>query len=55
LKFYIGVIIGDVSDKYPTLLTPAGFTFTIWGIIYTLLALFVHQALPRNRDNPFLG
>jgi len=37
------------------LITPAGFTFSIWSIIYILLAVFVvYQALPRNRDKPFL-
>ncbi len=51
-----GVTSADVSDMYPTLVTPAGFTFSIWGVIYTLLALFVvYQALPKNRDKPFLG
>jgi len=50
-----GVTSADVSDMYPTLVTPAGFTFAIWGIIYTLLAVFtVYQLLPRNRDKPFL-
>jgi len=40
---------------YPTLITPAGFTFSIWGIIYMLLLVFiVYQALPKNRDQPFL-
>ena len=29
--------VGEVSAKYESLLTPAGFTFTIWAIIYTLL------------------
>jgi benzodiazapine receptor len=51
-----GVTSAQVSDNYPTLVTPAGFTFAIWGIIYTLLALFViYQALPKNKDKPFLG
>ncbi|MCW4023027.1 MAG: tryptophan-rich sensory protein [Candidatus Bathyarchaeota archaeon] len=51
-----GVTSADVSDMYPTLVTPAGFTFAIWGIIYTLLALFViYQALPKNKDKPFLS
>jgi len=46
---------GQVSDLYPTLITPAGFTFSIWGIIYTLLLVFiVYQVLPRNREQPFL-
>lgn len=29
--------IGDVSDKYDTLFTPAGMTFSIWGLIYVAL------------------
>lgn len=28
--------ISDVSDKYINLLTPAGFAFGIWGVIYVL-------------------
>jgi benzodiazapine receptor len=51
-----GVTSAQVSDNYPTLITPAGFTFAIWGIIYTLLLLFtVYQLLPKNRDKPFLS
>ena len=51
-----GMTSADVSDMYPTLVTPAGFTFAIWGIIYTFLLLFVvYQALPKNRDKPFLS
>lgn len=40
-----GVINGmsqsDVSDKYFTLITPAGFTFSIWSLIYGLLAFSI--------------
>jgi len=36
---------GDVSNKYPTLFTPAGFTFSIWGIIYLFGFLFVIRLL----------
>lgn len=37
----------QVSDANPTLITPAGYVFSIWGIIYMLLAVFVvYQALP---------
>lgn len=32
--------IGEISDRYPTLLTPAGWAFSIWGLIYLLLILF---------------
>ncbi len=30
-----------ISDLYPNLFTPAGFTFSIWGLIYLLLGLYV--------------
>ncbi len=32
---------GEVSDAYPTLFTPAGFTFAIWGLIYFLNFIFI--------------
>lgn len=32
-----GMSQAAVSDKYNTLITPAGYTFSIWGIIYSLL------------------
>lgn len=32
---------GGVSGKYPTLFTPAGFTFSIWGLIYLSGLIFV--------------
>lgn len=34
-----GVRTGDVSDAYPNLFAPAGYTFSIWGLIYLLLGL----------------
>lgn len=40
----------QVSDSNPTLITPAGDVFSIWGIIYMLLAVFVvYQALPSQQ------
>jgi hypothetical protein len=32
---------GVVSSKYPSFFTPAGFTFSIWGIIYLFLGIYV--------------
>jgi hypothetical protein len=29
--------IGEISDDYRSLFTPAGYTFAIWGVIYLLL------------------
>ena len=31
----------ELSDQYPNLFVPAGLTFSIWGLIYLLLALFI--------------
>ncbi len=44
-----GVSPSFVSDKYPTRITPAGFAFAIWSLIYAgLIAFSVYQALPKN-------
>ncbi len=29
--------VGDVSDKFQVYITPAGFTFSIWSVIYIFL------------------
>ena len=31
---------GELSDSFPNLFVPAGITFSIWGIIYILLAVY---------------
>lgn len=31
---------GEISDSLPNLFTPAGLTFSIWGIIYIMLIIF---------------
>ena len=39
-----------ISDKYPTILTPAGYAFSIWSLIYLGMAAFsVYQILGINR------
>jgi translocator protein len=47
-----GMNTGQVSDLYPSLFTPAGFTFSIWSIIYLLLLGFVALQW-RLRERPF--
>lgn len=50
-----GRTTGEVSDLYPTLFTPAAFTFAVWGVIYFLLGGFVvFQALPARRAEELL-
>ena len=48
-----GQSMPEISAKYPSLFTPAGFTFSVWGVIYiALLTFVVWQALPAQRSNP---
>jgi len=52
--FIGGVKTAVISDSNPTLITPAGFTFIIWGVIYILLGVFVfYQALPSQREEEY--
>jgi benzodiazapine receptor len=44
----------QISNANPTLITPAGYVFSIWGIIYILLGIFtVFQVLPSERGKDF--
>jgi len=46
-----GKTTGELSDLYPNLFVPAGMTFSIWGVIYLLLAIFaVYQIATPNRN-----
>jgi hypothetical protein len=43
---------GALADQYPNLFVPIGLTFSIWGIIYLLLAIFiVYQLVYAFRKN----
>jgi benzodiazapine receptor len=47
--------VGGVSDRYPTWVVPAGYAFSIWGLIFALcIAYAVWQMLPAQRENPLL-
>jgi len=46
---------GEISDTFNTYFVPAGYVFSIWGIIYIgLIAYAVYQAFPAQRENPRL-
>ncbi|MFA6450025.1 MAG: tryptophan-rich sensory protein [bacterium] len=42
---------GEISYKYPNLFAPAGYAFSIWGLIYTLLGIYVVYQLWRGKDH----
>lgn len=46
-----GISTGDVSDKYSNLFAPAGFTFSIWGLIYLLLGAYTLYQLGLFNNN----
>ena len=46
---------GEISDRFDVFFVPAGYVFSIWGLIYLgLLAYAVYQALPAQAENPSL-
>ena len=50
-----GRTAGEISDSFPVRFTPAGYVFSIWGVIYFgLIAYAIYQALPSQRTNPRL-
>lgn len=52
----LGLINGltqkQVSDRYPTLITPSPATFSIWGVIYLLLLISVIVMIVK-KDDPY--
>ena len=50
-----GLTTGEISDRFQVYFVPAGYVFSIWGLIYLgLIAFAIYQALPAQRDNPRL-
>lgn len=47
-----GVTTGEVSDQYPNLFTPVGFTFGIWAVIYILLGMYTMYQFNFNSRRP---
>ena len=47
-----GQTTGEISDRFQVYFVPAGYVFSIWGLIYLgLIAFAIYQALPGQRDN----
>ena len=45
-----GKSTGELSDAYPNLFVPAGFTFSIWSIIFILLGVYAVKQLKGFSD-----
>jgi benzodiazapine receptor len=50
-----GLNTGELSDRFDIFFVPAGYVFSIWGLIYLgLIAYAIYQVLPGQRENPRL-
>lgn len=46
---------GEISDRFQVFFVPAGYVFSIWGIIYIgWIAFAIYQFLPAQMENPRL-
>jgi hypothetical protein len=46
---------GEISDRFEVFFVPAGYVFSIWGLIYIgWIAFAIYQFLPAQRNNPRL-
>jgi benzodiazapine receptor len=50
-----GLTTGEISDRFQVYFVPAGYVFSIWGLIYlALIGFAIYQLLPAQRENPRL-
>jgi hypothetical protein len=50
-----GQTTGEISDRFQVYFVPAGYVFSIWGLIYlALLGFVIYQWLPAQRHNPLI-
>ena len=51
-----GITQPEMSERYFTFVTPAGYAFTIWAVIYSLLLAFmIYQLVPKSFDNEIIN
>mmetsp|Transcript_11045 Transcript_11045/g.17144 ORF Transcript_11045/g.17144 Transcript_11045/m.17144 type:complete len:293 (-) Transcript_11045:386-1264(-) len=50
-----GKSVTEISDEYPTIITPPGWAFAIWGIIFTLEGIFSVWQLCQSQNNRVLS
>ncbi|MTD31902.1 hypothetical protein [Planomicrobium sp. YIM 101495] len=48
--FFNGQSQADISDQYLTLISPAPFTFSIWGVIYSLVLIPLVYLLIKRKN-----
>ncbi|OLS12041.1 MAG: hypothetical protein RBG13Loki_4332 [Promethearchaeota archaeon CR_4] len=49
-----GYTQAELSDAIPNYIVPAGYVFSIWGVIYVFMGIYaIYQILPANRNAAF--
>ncbi|MGM0836460.1 MAG: tryptophan-rich sensory protein [Bacillota bacterium] len=46
-----GQTTGEISNRLNVLFIPAGYVFSIWGLIYLLLGVWIVRQFPKDRRN----
>jgi hypothetical protein len=47
-----GLTTGEISDRFPILFVPAGYVFSIWGLIYfALIAFAIYTITPKGKQD----
>lgn len=47
-----GLTTGEISDRFPILFVPAGYVFSIWGLIYlALIGFAIYTLMPNGRQD----
>ena len=47
-----GLTTGEISDRFPILFVPAGYVFSIWGLIYlALIGFAIYSITPKGLKN----
>lgn len=53
MNYSAGSDVGNVADDNPTIIQPAGFAFSIWGMIYVLLLIWMIKLFfTKNEEQP---
>lgn len=50
INYLIGTDVGTVANQNQAIIQPAGYAFSIWGLIYALLAIWIIRLFLLNHD-----
>lgn len=51
VNYFTATDVGMVADDNPAIIQPAGYVFSIWGVIYLLLAIWIVRIFLKNNTS----